>query len=155
MNISRRRRATAKPAAESRGEAMAAMRALPLDDVLLMLRGWRGEKRVIQFHLCDSEDMGFTCLGFGEIEEIDREFLRIKDLFADQKYACTVSLSLGRADQFSIWDWRDVPPEEPLRKELLQESYDVILTVAFAGARCVLHLVKEPADLSRRRDDAA
>jgi hypothetical protein len=155
MNISRRRRAIAKPATESRGEAMTAMRALPLDDVVLMLRGWRDENRVIQFHLCDSEDTGFTCLGFGQIEEIDRDFLRIKTLFVDQKYGCTVSLSLGRADQFSIWDWRDVPPEEPLRKELLQESYDVILTAAFAGARCVLHLLKEPADLYRRKDSPA
>ena len=126
---------------------------LPLEEALLVLRGWRDERRLIHFHICDSADAnGFTGFGLGAIEELTEEFVRIDsrnvnapEMLSGQKYGCTISLR--RADWFALWDWRDVPPEEQLMKELLQDSYDVILTVAFGRGRCVLQTLRRSDEL--------
>jgi hypothetical protein len=117
--------------------------AIALEDVLLILRGWQDAKQVTYYHLRDSRTR-FTCFGFGEIESSDRGYLRI----ASEEHGFTASL--GRADRFSLWDWRDASPET---KEVLQESWDLILTAEFAGARSgsvlQLHSLKEPPDEDR------
>jgi hypothetical protein len=116
--------------------------AIAFDDVLLMLRGWQDEKQVIQFCRRDSQTR-FTCFGFGEIEHSDRGLVRI----AGQDHGFTASLC--RADRFSLWDWRDLSPATTIdERELLKESFDVILTVDFAGGRSMLqlHSLKEPPD---------
>jgi hypothetical protein len=117
---------------------------IALDDVLLMLRGWEDEKQVIQFHLCDSRT-DFTCFGFGEIENSNQGLLRI----AGQEHGFTVSL--GSADRFSLWDWRDLCPGRTLTIDEIEgfkEAFDVSLTIAFAGGRSMLdlHSLKEPPD---------
>jgi hypothetical protein len=118
--------------------------AIAFDDVLLILRGWQDDKQVIQFHLCDSRT-DFTCFGFGEIENSDQGLLRI----AGQQHGFAVSL--GRADRFSLWDWRDLSPAGTLTIDEIEgfkESFDVTLTIALAGGRSILdlHSLKEPPD---------
>ena len=119
---------------------------------LLVLHGWQEEKRVIHFHITDSADASaFTCFGMGLIEELRPDFIRIDsrnanapEMVCGERYGCTISLH--RADWFALWDSRDIPPEEKLMKELLQESYDVSLTVAFGRARCVLLTLRRDSD---------
>jgi len=113
-----------------------------------MLRGWQDEKRLIQFHISESAATGFTCFGLGLIEELTPEFLRIDsrnvntaEMSLGQRYGCTVSLR--RADRLAVWDWRNIPPEDQLAKELFKESYEMILTAAFGGARCVLQALND------------
>jgi len=126
---------------------MEARPAVPLEDVLLMLRGWRDEKRLIQFHISESRAAGFTCFGLGLIEELTAEVLRIDsrnvtvEISLGQRYGCTISLH--RADRFEVWDWRNIPAEDASAKELLRESYDMILTAAFGAARCVLQAMND------------
>jgi hypothetical protein len=123
-------------------------RNLPREEAQLVLRGWQEEKRVIHFHLSDGADAtGFKCFGIGAIEElgpdlvlIDSRNTNVAEMLCGERYGCTISLN--RANWFVLWDWRDVPAKEAQRKELLQDSYDVILTVALGNVRCVLHTLR-------------
>jgi hypothetical protein len=118
---------------------------LPLEDVLLILRGWKDEKRLIAFQLGDvGADVVLFAFGFGAIEELTPSFLRIDSRTVNsletgqgQQYGCTASLQ--RAEWFALRDWRNVSPQEESMKKVLEESYDLILTVAFGRTRLVLH----------------
>jgi hypothetical protein len=126
------------------------MPELPLEDVLLILHVWRDEKRVIYFHVGESEDPALFAFGCGAIEELTPDFLRIDSRSADppeirqsRVHGCTVSLK--RADWFALWDWRDLPADEAVTEKTSREPYDCMLTVAVGSAKCVLRTLRAPA----------
>jgi hypothetical protein len=126
------------------------MSELPLEDVLLILRVWQDQKRVVYFHVGESEEPALFAFGRGAIEELTPDFLRIDSRSADppemgraHEHGCAVSLK--RADWFALWDWREVSPDEESTKKLFRESYDAMLTMAFGSARCVLRTLKSPS----------
>lgn len=127
------------------------MPALPLQDALFVLRGWQEEGRLIHFNISDNAGATVKCSGIGTIEELGPQTLRIDgrnvldEATNGKYYACTISLQ--RADSFVLWDWRNIPPEEKLMTELLQDSYDTVLTIALGPARCVLLAMKRSDEL--------
>ena len=124
---------------------------LPPQNAQMVLRGWQEERRLIHFHISDNANPSFKCSGIGTIEELSPETLRIDgrnvmDEASNGKYyGCTISLQ--RANSFTLWDWRNIPPEEKLMKELLQDTYDTVVTIALGPARCVLFAMKRSDEL--------
>lgn len=126
-------------------EAMEAAltRTVPLEDVLLVLRCWHNEKRLIVFHVGDDSvggDAVIFAFGSGVIEELTPDFLRIESRSANSLETSGCTISLQRADRFALWDWQNAPEE--LTNKHLQEHYDANLTMAFGRTMCVLRTLR-------------
>jgi len=117
----------------------------------MVLLGWQEEERFIHFHISSDVNTAFKCSGIGTIQEISSQMLSIDgrktvgEATGGKRYGCTISLR--HADSFTLWDWRNIPPEEKLMKEFLQDTYDTAMTIAIGHARCVLISMKHPEDL--------
>ncbi|PYX67647.1 MAG: hypothetical protein DMG72_24970 [Acidobacteria bacterium] len=115
---------------------------IALHEAVDLLSKWKQERRRIHYHIFDAD---FSGSGLGLIEELSPKSVRIdnrhiKGIASGQEYGCEISLLNA---SFTLWDWRNVPPEEKEIKEALHEAYDIVLRILLpGGVRFELHGIK-------------